>query len=153
MRSRTAVEYMRDQIIRSSLYTAIERVFERYDLLVTPTLACLPVKNDTHGNTVGPSEISGEEIDPLIGWCLTYLINLTGHPAASVPAGLGPSGLPVGMQIIGRHKADASVLAASAAVETIRPWSGAYRNVERSLLGDTARDMTPRIPLLSARVR
>ena len=44
------------------------------------------------GNTVGPREINGEAIDPLIGWCMTYLINYTGHPAASVPAGLSATG-------------------------------------------------------------
>jgi amidase/aspartyl-tRNA(Asn)/glutamyl-tRNA(Gln) amidotransferase subunit A len=64
-------------------------------------------------------------VDPLIGWCLTYLLNFTGHPAASIPAGLS-NGLPVGMQIIGRRYADNDVLAASAAFERLRPWQGSY---------------------------
>ena len=57
--------------------------------------------------------LNGEPIDPLIGWCMTYLTNFTGHPSASVPAGLTVSGLPVGMQIIGRRDVDAGVLRAS----------------------------------------
>jgi amidase len=61
------------------------------------------------------------EVDPLIGWCLTYIANLTGHPAASIPAGMA-DGLPVGMQIMGRIGADADVLAASATFERLRPW-------------------------------
>jgi Asp-tRNA(Asn)/Glu-tRNA(Gln) amidotransferase A subunit family amidase len=61
-----------------------------------------------------------------LGWCLTYPINFTGHPAASVPAGFIDEGLPVGMQIIGRRYADDVVLAASAAFERIRPWHDSY---------------------------
>ena len=40
----------------------------------------------TNGDTMGPSELCGQQVDPLIGWCLTYLTNFTGHPAVSVPA-------------------------------------------------------------------
>jgi amidase len=47
-------------------------------------------------------------------------VNFSGHPAASVPAGLS-GGLPVGMQIIGRRNADIDVLAASAAFERLQP--------------------------------
>jgi amidase len=38
--------------------------------------------------TVGPSRINDVEVDPLIGWCLTYFVNFSGHPAVSIPAGL-----------------------------------------------------------------
>jgi amidase/aspartyl-tRNA(Asn)/glutamyl-tRNA(Gln) amidotransferase subunit A len=118
-----------DMVMRTEVYDAIESVMQRYDLLVTPTLACLPVKNATDGNTLGPTQINGEEVDPLIGWCLTYLTNFSGHPSASIPAGLS-GGLPVGMQIIGRREADVDLLAASAAFELVRPWTDAYRICE-----------------------
>ncbi len=65
------------------------------------------------------------EVDRLIGWCMTYFFNFTGHPAASIPAGL-VDGLPVGMQIVGQRYADDVVLAASAAFERLRPWAGDY---------------------------
>jgi amidase/aspartyl-tRNA(Asn)/glutamyl-tRNA(Gln) amidotransferase subunit A len=120
----TAADFFRDQEMRTEVYAAIQGVLDRYDLLVTPTLACLPVDNSTDGNTLGPAEIDGEKVDRLIGWCLTYPINFTGHPAASVPAGLADN-LPVGMQIVGRRYAD--VLAASAAFERLRPWHDTYR--------------------------
>jgi amidase len=123
----SALEFFRDQAIRSEIYDAFQGVLNRYRLLITPTLACLPVDNATDGNTKGPDRIDGEEVDPLIGWCLTYPVNFTGHPAASIPTGLAAGNLPVGMQIIGRRYADADVLAASAAFERLRPWRDAYR--------------------------
>jgi amidase/aspartyl-tRNA(Asn)/glutamyl-tRNA(Gln) amidotransferase subunit A len=123
----SALDFYQDQEVRTEIYDALQGVLESYDLLVTPTLACLPVDNASDGNTLGPTEINGEEVDPLIGWCLTYLVNFSGHPAASVPAGLTDDKLPVGMQIIGRRYADTDVLAASAAFERIRPWSEIYK--------------------------
>jgi amidase/aspartyl-tRNA(Asn)/glutamyl-tRNA(Gln) amidotransferase subunit A len=111
--------------VRTEIYNAFQGVLKDYDLLVTPTLACPPVDNASDGNTVGPSMINGEAVDPLIGWCLTYFVNFTGHPAASIPAGM-LDGLPVGMQIIGRRGGDADVLAASAAFERLRPWQKSY---------------------------
>jgi amidase/aspartyl-tRNA(Asn)/glutamyl-tRNA(Gln) amidotransferase subunit A len=123
----SALDLSRDQQARAEVYDAVQGVLDDYDLLVTPTLACLPVDNADDGNTVGPSRVEGVEVDPLIGWCLTYLVNFTGHPAASVPAGLAEDRLPVGMQLIGRRYGDADVLAASAAIERVRPWRDAYR--------------------------
>ncbi|HKV69007.1 MAG TPA: amidase, partial [Gaiellales bacterium] len=129
----SAMDVWNDQIVRSEIYDALESVMQKYDLLVTPTVACLPVKNATDGNTLGPSEINGVKVDPLIGWCLTYVTNFSGHPSASIPAGL-VEGLPVGMQIIGRREADVDVLAASAAFERVRPWAGAYETCEKRSL-------------------
>jgi len=129
----SALDFHRDQAVRTEIYSAFQAVLSNFDLLITPTLACQPVDNANDGNTVGPSRIDGVEIDPLIGWCLTYFVNFTGHPAASIPAGLS-NGLPVGMQIIGRRNADMDVLAASAAFERLRPWHDSYRRCrERSL--------------------
>ena len=70
-----------------------------------------------------PRDIEGERVSPL-GWMpFTYPFNLTGQPAASVPAGFTADGLPVGLQIVGRRHADRVVLAACAAYEAARPWS------------------------------
>jgi Asp-tRNA(Asn)/Glu-tRNA(Gln) amidotransferase A subunit family amidase len=117
----SALDFFHDQAARSEIYDAFQGVLDGYRLLVTPTLACLPVDNASDGNTKGPDRVNGEPVNPLIGWCLTYPVNFTGHPAASIPAGLTVGNLPVGMQIIGRRYADADVLAASAAFERIQP--------------------------------
>ena len=121
------LDYLKDQEMRTEIYDAIQGVLNTHDLLVTPTLACTAVDNTTDGNTKGPTQIQGDQVDPLIGWCLTYPLNFTGHPAASIPAGLTEAGLPVGMQIAGRRYADADVLAASAAFEQLKPWQASYR--------------------------
>ena len=121
-----AVEYRKDEVVRTEVFDAIQDLFDGYDLLVTPTLAVPPFDNADDGNTLGPSEVNGEEVDPLLGWCLTYPINFTGHPAASVPAGFTEDGLPVGIQVVGRRFDDGAVLAASAAFERVRPWHDSY---------------------------
>jgi amidase/aspartyl-tRNA(Asn)/glutamyl-tRNA(Gln) amidotransferase subunit A len=123
--NQTALGHYHDQAARTEVYNSFQAVLDNYDLLITPTLACMPVDNQGDGNTAGPSSINGVAIDPLIGWCLTYFVNFTGHPAASIPAGMA-DGMPVGMQIIGRRNADADVLAASAAFERLRPWRHTY---------------------------
>jgi amidase/aspartyl-tRNA(Asn)/glutamyl-tRNA(Gln) amidotransferase subunit A len=125
-RTMTISDLNRDQAVRTEVYDALQDVFARYDLIVTPTVAALPVENRDNGNTLGPSAVNGEAVDPLIGWCLTYPVNFTGHPACSIPAGMADD-LPVGMQIIGRRYADGDVLAASAAFEELRPWADRYR--------------------------
>lgn len=120
------VDYCRDDAMRTVVYDAMQTVFQSYDLLLSPVTICNPVENDPGHNTLGPCEFRGEKIEPLIGWCMTYFHNLTGHPAASIPAGLSQDGFPVGLQITGRRWDDESVVAASATFERIQPWAGIY---------------------------
>ncbi|MBI2218823.1 MAG: amidase [Candidatus Rokubacteria bacterium] len=93
--------------------------FEKYELLLTPTIACPPFAVGLDN----PPEIAGRAVPPY-GWIpFTYPFNLTGQPAASVPCGFTKSGLPIGLQIVGRRFDDATVLRASAAFERARPWA------------------------------
>ena len=121
-----AVRHEMDNLLRAQVFDAVEDLLARYDVIIAPTLAVPPVRNAKDGNTRGPTQINGEEVEPLIGWCMTYPINFTGHPAISVPAGLTAMGLPVGLQIIGRRFADETVLAAAAGFERICPWFETY---------------------------
>ncbi|HEX2527547.1 MAG TPA: amidase family protein [Geminicoccus sp.] len=123
----SAVDIERDQVMRTEIFDAIHAVMATHDFLISPTLACLAVENADDGDTMGPAEINGEQVERLIGWCMTYFINFTGHPAASLPAGLAANGLPVGLQIVGRRHADADLLAACATFERLRPWKDSYR--------------------------
>ncbi|MFB6113309.1 MAG: amidase [Halodesulfurarchaeum sp.] len=122
-----AVEYKRTDVERTSAFDAVQDLFLEYDLLVSATVAIPPVPNRTDGSgrTVGPEEVSGVPVDPVIGWALTYPFNMTGHPAVTVPAGLD-GGFPVGMQIVGPRFADGRVLAAADALERTNPWADSY---------------------------
>jgi aspartyl-tRNA(Asn)/glutamyl-tRNA(Gln) amidotransferase subunit A len=115
----TAEEFTDAKNIRKMVCNKMWRFMANYDLLITPTLAvpAFPLYMQ------GPEIIEGHMVSTGNWLCFTYICNLTGQPAASVPAGFTKSGLPVGMQIIGRHLADRTVLAASGAFERARPWA------------------------------
>ncbi|GBD48836.1 amidase [Methylopila sp. Yamaguchi] len=101
---------------RYALRDQMRRFFERYDLLLSPTLPKTSVPT-------GVDVPEGLEDRTLVSWVFyTYPFNLTGQPAASVRAGLSSDGMPVGLQIVGRALREADVVAAAAAVE--RGWPG-----------------------------
>ena len=93
-------------------------LFEKYDLLLTPTTTTAPFPL----GILYPTEIEGTPVDREPSAGFTYPFNLTGQPAASVPCGVTTAGLPVGLQIVGRRFDDATVLRAAAAFESARPW-------------------------------
>ena len=104
---------------RAALWDTVRRFFEAYDLLLTPTVAvpALPL-----GGT-GDIEIAGRRVSRWKAFPFNYPFNLTGQPAATVPCGFTAGGLPIGLQIVGRRFADATVLRAAAAFEAARPWA------------------------------
>ncbi|MGH2616834.1 MAG: amidase [Thermomicrobiales bacterium] len=107
---------------RKAVTNVMWKFMRRYDLLLTPTLA---VPAFTAGSN-GPTRIDGREVGPSDWSPFTFVMNLTGQPAATVPAGWTADGLPVGLQIVGRHLADETVLRASAAFESAAPWAGRW---------------------------
>jgi Asp-tRNA(Asn)/Glu-tRNA(Gln) amidotransferase A subunit family amidase len=93
--------------------------FEKYDLLLSPTVANPPLKIGEFFAT----EIAGKKVGREAGSAFTFPFNMTGQPAATVPCGFTRGGLPIGLQIVGRRFADVSVLRASAALERAQPWA------------------------------
>ncbi|HET6165754.1 MAG TPA: amidase [Marmoricola sp.] len=98
--------------------TKANRVFDGVDLLLTPTIGPRPRK-------VGVLDRGGPisaalKSQPMIAW--TALWNVTGNPAASVPAGLGPDGLPLAVQLVGRIGDEPTIISVAAQVERARPW-------------------------------
>ena len=79
----TVVDHVEALTARQAMVDALRRFFERYDLLLTPTL-CLPA---FPLGIVGPREVAGREVTHL-GWTLCYPFNYSSKPAISVPAGL-----------------------------------------------------------------
>jgi Asp-tRNA(Asn)/Glu-tRNA(Gln) amidotransferase A subunit family amidase len=93
---------------------------ETRDLLILPTVAVPPFSVDLPY----PTEINGKPLDNYTQWFfLTYGITVTGLPVISVPCGFTKSGLPVGLQIVGRRHQEAMVLQAAAAFEAAAPWA------------------------------
>ncbi len=125
-RSITGVQVANALEVRHQVNRRLTAFFEEHDLLLTPTVAVTAFPKEGPP----PSVIDGEPVTGAAFIPCTPVFNLTGHPAASLPAGLAPNGLPVGLQVVGPRWADRLVLAASAAFETARPWSwpAAYRN-------------------------
>ncbi len=115
----TAEEFTDAKIGRQKLCNKMWRFMARYDLLITPTLAVPPFPV----NIQGPEIIEGRMVRSTEWLAFTFPMNMTGQPAATIPAGFTRDGLPVGMQIVGRHLADRTVLAASGAFERARPWA------------------------------
>ena len=115
----TAEDLTSANIARKAAVNKMARLMTRYDLLLTPTasVAAFPV------HMQGPDKIAGRYVRPESFIGFTLPLNFTGQPAASVPAEFTRDGLPVGLQIIGRHLDDAMVLRASAAFESAQPWA------------------------------
>jgi Asp-tRNA(Asn)/Glu-tRNA(Gln) amidotransferase A subunit family amidase len=119
-RSLTSLDLGRGIQHRNALYAAVEAIFDEYDLLVTPTVAVTPFEIGQSN----PATVNGQPLRSWRHWlCFTFPFNLTGHPAATVPAGWTDDGLPVGVQVVGPRWADRQVLAACRYLEISRPWA------------------------------
>jgi aspartyl-tRNA(Asn)/glutamyl-tRNA(Gln) amidotransferase subunit A len=116
--SYSAADYCRAQGERLAYYDRVHAFFQRYDLLLTPSLsvAAFPAER------LIPEHWEQHPWDWLRWAGFSYPFNLTGQPAASCPCGFTPAGLPVGIQIVGKRLRDLTVLQASRAFEQARPW-------------------------------
>jgi aspartyl-tRNA(Asn)/glutamyl-tRNA(Gln) amidotransferase subunit A len=118
MRPWTAEELTDAVVVRKAVTNKLWRFMRRYDLLLTPTLAVPPFQLHVQG----PEKIDGKIVAPFKWLAFTFPFNLTGQPATTVPAGFTQDGLPIGLQIVGRHLDDPTVMRAAAAFEAARPW-------------------------------
>jgi aspartyl-tRNA(Asn)/glutamyl-tRNA(Gln) amidotransferase subunit A len=100
---------------RGALGVLMNRFHEKYDLLLTPTLP-LPAFDAGKESPAQVKERRWTDWTPF-----SYPFNLTQQPAASIPCGLTKAGLPAGLHIVGPKYADALVLRAARAYETVKP--------------------------------
>ena len=100
--------------LRSVLWERVQAFFDRYEFL------CLPVSQlpPFDVSLTWPTEVAGVPMATYIEWMRTCSrITVTGHPCVSVPSGFTDEGLPVGLQIVGRHRADLDLLRIARAFE------------------------------------
>jgi amidase len=110
----SAQDIVRAQLRHTELFHRVREFFGRYDVLVAPVSQVVPFDIELEY----PGEIEGERMHSYLDWMRSaYLISVTGCPALSVPAGFTPGGLPVGVQIVGPHRAELAVLQVGHAFE------------------------------------
>ncbi len=115
--TRSSLAYAQALSVRRDLQEHLRILFQRFDVLVSPTL---PVAEVEAGLDIPPSQAGRN----LVTWAsYTYPFNLSGHPAASIPAGLTAQGHPVGLQVVSRPRAEMDLLTLCAAFEAARPWA------------------------------
>jgi aspartyl-tRNA(Asn)/glutamyl-tRNA(Gln) amidotransferase subunit A len=102
---------------RKRVVNQVARFMDRYDFLLTPTAGCAAFGLGLEG----PPTLDGQAVAPTAWLAFSAIANFTGLPAASVPVGFTRDGLPIGLQILGRHLDDTGVLALSAVLEALFP--------------------------------
>jgi len=112
----TGPQIAQAEIKRTLLYHRIRRFMDQYDFLVLPTSQVLPFDVEQRYVT----KINNVKMDTYICWMKScYFITVTGLPAISLPCGLTPEGLPVGIQIVGRHQSEMRLLQFAFAFEQL----------------------------------
>jgi amidase len=110
----SGAQIARAERLRAELYERARQFFARYDALVCPVSQVPPFPVEQQYVT----EIDGQPMETYIDWMRScYYISVIGHPAISVPAGFTEAGLPVGLQIVGRHQGELALLQLAHAYE------------------------------------
>ena len=102
------------ELKRTEIYHRVRKFMETYEFIILPVNQVPPF--DVTQRYV--TEIAGEKMETYIDWMKScYYVTVTGLPAISVPCGFTPEGLPIGVQIVGRHQDDFGVLQLAYAFE------------------------------------
>jgi len=110
----TGADVARASARQASLYSEVSRFFEKYEYFVLPVTQVEPFDVTTEY----PTSVAGTTMPTYIDWMRScWYVTLTACPAISVPAGFTANGLPVGIQIVGRHRGDWSLLQMAHAFE------------------------------------
>ncbi|MEQ9696010.1 amidase family protein [Shimia sp. SDUM112013] len=113
-RNLTIDDVLDAQLNRSKLFDNVTSFLDDFDVLACPVVGLHPGPVEQEF----PAELDGEPLTDYITWLrYSYLATATGLPAISVPVGFNDQGVPVGLQLIGRHRGEAQLLAAARAVE------------------------------------
>jgi amidase len=114
----TTEELAAAEAARARLWQIFYELFQKYDHLLTPCMAVPPFSVEQNY----PETIAGKKMATYVDWIApTFVLSLTSLPVASVPCGLDPNGLPVGLQIVGRPLGEEAVLALAKQVQENHP--------------------------------
>ncbi|MBD3885658.1 amidase [Phormidium tenue FACHB-886] len=103
----TAAQYLQAEAQRGHIYQNFVRFFENYDVLIVPSASVPPFPV----SQTEVREINGIPLQTIIDYlAITYIISLTGLPALSIPCGYTKSGLPIGIQLVGKPQGEAALL-------------------------------------------
>lgn len=115
---RSTTELARAENLRRRLWEELMELFSRFDVLATPCMAVPPFPVTENY----PATIAGRAMKTYVDWIApTFVLSLAGLPIVSVPAGLDPSRLPVGLQLVGPPQGEEAVLALASRVEARHP--------------------------------
>jgi len=112
----TAGEIIEAERLRARIFIAVVEFFDEFDILACPTVALPPFPVEQRY----PTEIGGEKLTTYIDWMfLTFCLTITGCPVISLPCGLTQSGLPVGLQLMGKPRGEYELLSAAHVLEQL----------------------------------
>ncbi|GBC75272.1 Glutamyl-tRNA(Gln) amidotransferase subunit A [archaeon HR06] len=113
-----ATEYIKAQRIRALMYKEFLKVMKKIDIIVTPTTPIVAPKIGQKSVNIDGKEFNVRAIIPIF----TSPFNLLGFPAISLPCGFSSSGLPIGIQMVGRPFEEDTVLRVAEAYEKSTEW-------------------------------
>jgi amidase len=109
------------EMVRGRIWHRFHELFGRYDHLLTPTMAVAPFPVEQNY----PETVAGKKMRTYVDWLApTFVLSLTGLPVASVPCGLDPDGMPVGLQVVGPPEGEEAVLALAQVLQDLHPIGG-----------------------------
>jgi len=129
----TAADFVGALEVVGKMYNTLGPILESHNVLICPTTALPAVRADFDQSTETLS-INGKDVNPAFGWVLTAPFNAMSRcPVLSVPSGFAASGVPTGLQIVGRTYCDEDVMRAGAAFEAAS--GGWFRDARPALAG------------------
>ena len=115
----TAAEILEASQVRTAWYQAVRRFFDRYEYFILPSAQVFP----WDVQTPWPKEIAGRTMDTYYQWMNAQVqVTMSGSPSLNIPVGFNERGLPMGMQIVGRHQAEFSCLQLAFAYDAATSW-------------------------------
>ena len=125
----SATELYEVNLHRGEMHKSLSDIFSKYDCLICPTNAIPSVPVD-HDQSNPNFRIEGQRVDATYGWFLTNPFNLMSQtPVMSVPSGFSSTGVPTGIQIVGRYYDDINVFRLASAYESAQPWHQAHPKI------------------------